>query len=377
MTNKLFSILLLSLILLSCKNKTSQDHLNESSGLKPNKTEQWLTFNGDKDKAHIVLVSGDEEYRSEEALPQLAKILTQNHGFNCTVLFAQDPESPGIINPNYQSNIPGLEQLKSADLLILFTRFRALPNDQMQQIDNYLKSGKPVIGMRTATHAFNFANTDTISRWKHYGNNYNGKNNSWKGGFGRTVLGEKWISHHGNHKHQSTRGIIPDDIKNHEILNGISNEDIWSSTDVYEIRLPLPGDSQPVVLGQIMNRDGAYIENDRFYGMKPTDQEIAKTNNKNETVNNPMMPIAWIKSYQVPGGKQGKAFTTTIGASVDLLSKGIRRLLVNATYWGLNLDIPEAANVNLIGNYQPSQFGFKSSEYWVNQQLQVSDLKTP
>src|ERR1700680_140622 len=74
---------------------------------------------------HIVLISGDEEYRSEEALPQLGKILAKHHGFKCTVLFAIDPKT-GEINPNI-SNIPGLENLQSADLMIISTRFRDLP----------------------------------------------------------------------------------------------------------------------------------------------------------------------------------------------------------------------------------------------------------
>src|SRR5215475_4965880 len=71
----------------------------------------------------IVLVSGDEEYRSEQVLPQLARILSTQHGFDCTVLFAIDPKD-GAINPNQTDNIPGLETLDSADLMILFTRFR-------------------------------------------------------------------------------------------------------------------------------------------------------------------------------------------------------------------------------------------------------------
>src|SRR4029078_5034226 len=72
---------------------------------------------------HIVLVSGDEEYRSEEALPQLAKILAKHHGFKCTVLFAINPDDNSI-DPNKNNNIAGLEALKTADLMILFTRFR-------------------------------------------------------------------------------------------------------------------------------------------------------------------------------------------------------------------------------------------------------------
>ena len=102
---------------------------------------------------HIVLVSGDEEYRSEEALPQLGKILARHHGFKCTVLFAIDPET-GTIDPT-ASNIPGLEALDSADLMVIFTRFRDLPDEQMKHIVDYLDAGKPVVGIRTATHAFN------------------------------------------------------------------------------------------------------------------------------------------------------------------------------------------------------------------------------
>src|SRR5690606_17307136 len=97
---------------------------------------------------HIVLISGDEEYRSEEGLPQLGKILAERHGFTCTVLFSINPET-GSIDPNYVGNIPGLEALDSADLMILQTRMRILPDEQMQHADAYLKAGKPVLGLRT------------------------------------------------------------------------------------------------------------------------------------------------------------------------------------------------------------------------------------
>ena len=149
---------------------------------------------------HVVLVSGDEEYRSEEALPQLAKILSKHHGFKCTVLFAIDPKD-GTINPNVNNNIPGLEALKTADLMIIFTRFRNLPDDQMKHIVDYVESGKPIIGLRTATHAFNISGESASSQkytWT--------ASKEWDGGFGRQVLGETWISHHGIHGKQSTRG---------------------------------------------------------------------------------------------------------------------------------------------------------------------------
>src|SRR5204863_6817740 len=138
---------------------------------------------------HIVLVSGDEEYRSEESLPQLGKILARHHGFKCTVLFAIDPKD-GTINPIVTNNIPGLEALKTADLMIIFTRFRDLPDEQMKHIVDYVESGKPIIGLRTATHAFNIKKGKTYDKFS-----FNAKD----GGFGRQILGETWISHHGNH----------------------------------------------------------------------------------------------------------------------------------------------------------------------------------
>src|SRR5437764_7811573 len=108
--------------------------------------DQWVVYEGKDGPGkgkHIVLVSGDEEYRSEEALPQLGKILAQHHGFKCTVLFPIDP-ADGTIHPN-KSNIPGLEALKTADLMILALRFRDLPDEQMKYIADYVDSGKPII----------------------------------------------------------------------------------------------------------------------------------------------------------------------------------------------------------------------------------------
>lgn len=340
---------------------------------------QWLTMEGEESKPHIVLVSGDEEYRSEEALPMLAKVLSGIHGFKCTVLFAQDPEEPGIVDPNYVANIPGLEHLEDADMMIIFTRFRALPDNQMKHIDDFLKSGKPVLGIRTATHAFNFKEGST-SNYMHYGNYYDG-DDEWKGGFGRLVLGEKWISHHGHHGHQSTRGIAAPGMEDHPILNGIKKGDIWGPTDVYGVRLPLPGDAQPIVLGQVVNRPGEQDTNDPLLGMRASDSElpepeIVEDENGNPVKmdkNNPMMPVAWTKSYQIPGGQTGKVFASTIGSSTDLLSEGVRRMMINATFWCLGLEVPARADVS-IENYEYSKFAFHDDAHWDNKALTIKSL---
>ncbi len=285
----------------------------------------------------IVLVSGDEEYRSEEALPQLGKILSQRHGFHCRVVFAIDPDT-GEINPDNRRNIPGLEALDQADLMIIATRFRDLPDDQMAFIDRYIRSGKPIIGMRTATHAFDIKTSPTYKRYT-----WNGKTEGYEQGFGRQVLGETWVAHHGHHGVESTGGIIADDARDHPIARGIKDRDIWGPTDVYRVRLPLPGDSQPIILGQVLA------------GMNPDDEPV--TNEKN----NPLMPVGWTRTYTGDQGTIGRVFTTTMGSSTDLASAGTRRMIVNGAYWTLGLEdkIPaEGTNVDLVGAFKPTPFGF-------------------
>src|SRR5262245_4943208 len=234
------------------------------SGEKP-----WVVYAGGDGAGkgkHIVLISGDEEYRSEEGLPQLGKILAKRHGFRCTVLFAVDP-TDGTINPNRNDNIPGLEALKTADLMVIATRFRNLPEQQMRHVVAYVESGRPIIGLRTATHAFDIPGGKPYSRYSY-------RSKEWDGGFGRQVLGETWISHHGKTGRQSTRGVIPKAAEGHPIVRGLKDGDIWGPTDVYGVRLPLPWDSRPLVLGQVLK------------GMKPTDEPVEGKQN------DPMMPVA-------------------------------------------------------------------------------------
>jgi Trehalose utilisation len=277
----------------------------------------------------IVLVSGDDEYRSEEGLPQLGRILSVRHGFECKVLFEVDP-ADGTVRPDLHTNIPGLEALDKADLMLLLIRFRDLPDSQMRHVVEYVESGRPIIGLRTATHAFELKSSPTYAR-------YSWNSHEWDGGFGRQVLGETWINHHGHHGQQSTRGIIAPGQENHPILRGIHKGDIWGPTDVYEVRLPLPGDSRTLVLGQVLE------------GMHPTDPPVEGKQN------DPMMPIAWVKSYRA-----ARVFTTTMGASQDLLNEGVRRMIVNACYWALGMEnrISPTSNVELVGDYRPSPFGF-------------------
>ncbi len=348
---------------------------------------------------HIVLVGGDEEYRSEEGLPALARMLSEHHGFRCTVLFAVDPET-GIVNPHVNTNIPGTERLDDADLMFIQTRWRVLPPEQMEPIDRFLAAGKPVIAMRTATHAFaptpelhrqvlahlrNLRRAedpeavelpeipeDAWARFDHYGDGYIGPKQEWRDGFGRLVVGERWVAHHGHHKHESARGVIVPEEADHPILRGVPGDQIWSAADVYTVRLPLPGDSKPLVLGKVMARAGEYDESDALYGMRPSDSEEVAAKN------DPMMPIAWTKTYQIPDGEQGRVFSTTLGSSTDLLEAGVRQMLMNAVFWALGEEdsIPEEGVENdLVGDFVPTRFNNHPPEYWLDRAVKPADFR--
>jgi hypothetical protein len=297
----------------------------------------WLRFEGKEGPGkgkHIVLISGDDEYRSEEAMPMLGRLLAQHYGFTCTVLFPIEPET-GHIVPSYQNNIPGLEHLETADLMILLTRFRELPDEQTQHFHNYLLTGKPIIGMRTATHAFHYEKNKNSPFAKYHWRN---TEKGWEGGFGQQILGETWVAHHGDHGKEGARGLIDGlaQQEDHPILRGV--KDIWVASDVYTVK-NLPKEAKVLVYGAATS------------GMSP-DSPI----NWEKSI----MPMAWTKGYQIEGGKQGKVFTTTMGASIDLISDDLRRLIVNAAFWALDMPdkITNDMNVSIVGKYEPSMFGF-------------------
>lgn len=308
-----------------------------ASGLSARAAEDlWVEYPGQSGPGNgkqIVLIAGDEEYRSEEALPMLAKILATHHGFDCTVLFSIDPET-GVIDPLNQTNIPGLEKLETADMMVIATRFRELPDSDMKFIDDFVNSGKPILGLRTATHAFQYSRNQN-SPYAHY----HFASQEWPGGFGQQVLGETWINHHGDHKKESTRGVINPEYQDHPILRGV--KDIWGPTDVYGIRNLTP-DAHVLVLGQVLT------------GMQPEDPPVAGPKN------DPMMPLLWTKTFTGRSGKPSRIICTTMGAAVDLQSAGLRRALVNSCYWGMGLEdqIPAESNVEIVGEFEPTFYGF-------------------
>ncbi len=276
---------------------------------------------------HVVLLAGDEEYRSEEAMPMLGKILSQRHGFKCTVLFSA--EEDGTINPNKGDSLTHPESLDSADAIVMSLRFRHWKPETVARFKAAVARGIPIVGLRTSTHAFN---------------------DKELGDFGKDVLGEKWVSHWGGHKTQATLGIVEKASEIEAIMHGVS--DVFGTTDVYEAYPP--ADAKILLRGQVLK------------GMTPTDapadsRKKRSTDKEEQGINDPMMPVAWTREVANAAGKTNRVLCTTMGAASDLPNEGLRRLVINGVYWGLGLDVPQKADVAFVDPFEPTFYGFKGS----------------
>lgn len=293
----------------------------------------WVSYpggNGPGAGKQVVLLAGDEEYRSEEALPMLAKILSKHHGFKCTVLFSTDPD--GTINPNKADSLGKPEALDSADAIVTSLRFRKWPDETMKRFDDAIRRGVPVIGLRTSTHAFQLPAT---SAFKEYNS------------FGKKVLGEGWVSHWGKHKVEAGRGVIEPSAAGSELLQGVT--DVFVDSDVYEAYPP--ADATILMRGQVLK------------GMSPNDppavaEKQRASDKQKQDLNSPMMPVAWTRVVDNKSGKSNRILCTTMGAATDLANEDLRRLVVNGVFWGLGLKVPAKAEVTPVGDYQPSKYQF-------------------
>jgi putative membrane-bound dehydrogenase-like protein len=283
-------------------------------------------FDGPGKGKHIVFLAGDHEYRSEETLPELARILAKHHGFKCTVLFNIDDATGEIVAGN--SNMPGLEALDTADLAVVFLRFQDFPLEQMKHLEDYLHRGGPVVGMRTATHGFKTKSTGPFAKYSY---DYKGKD--YELGFGHQVLGQTWVGHYGKNHQQSTRITIVDKKKAHPILRGV--KDVWVQAGGY---VGKPTDGEILTTAQPLN------------GMSPDSPADATK---------PPMPSEWTRVYKSGSGKRGRVFTTLYGTPEDILNDGYRRMLVNGCFWALGLEdaIKPDASIAFVGPFQPNTFG--------------------
>ena len=120
-----------------------------------------VVYQGDKGPGagkHIVWLAGDHEYRGEESLPALARIMARHYGFKCSVFFTTDPKT-GFIEPG-SSNISGLEALKTADLLVVFLRFQDFPTTRCSTSSTTWTAAARSSAIAPSTHAFQIKRPD-------------------------------------------------------------------------------------------------------------------------------------------------------------------------------------------------------------------------
>ena len=299
---------------------------------------------------HLVFLANDHEYRSEQSCPLMAKILAMHHGFRCTVLFGVDEN--GHIKAG-DAAVPGMEALKDADLLVFFTRFMKLPDEQVDLLVEYFERGGPVVGIRTSTHCFN----GQKGKWAKLNFNYAG--DDYRGGLGEQIFGNTWHkargqSHYGSN-HQMGSQIRPmTSAVSHPILAGI--ESIHTYSGGYKSQPP--ADSTPLLELQVLN---TFEPSEDFNEDKP------------------LVCAGWTRnSYQAPSGarKTARVVYTSFGASEDLVDADARRFLLNSCLWALGMEnkVLSDLTVEIVGKYNPSPY---SSGAFFAQNVKPQDLADP
>jgi type 1 glutamine amidotransferase len=267
-------------------------------------------------ESHVVFVTGDDEYASQLSMPMIARILEARHGMKTTVLYATNERGE---RDHTAHNIPGTEALAEADAAVFFMRWRELPQEQLNAIIRYAESGKPMLGLRTSSHALKYPGPP---------------NDKWNDGFGRQFFGQKWIVHYGHHN--STLAHVVPAAKDDPVLRGVEPE-LWLHSWLYvmnhgEERLP---------------RDcRVLLEGDAIEGDKPGGEQFGER-----------QPMAWTRELpRHRGDGKQRIFYTSLGHPRDFNYDSPRRLLVNAIYWALGREVeipPGGADVEIVGEYDP------------------------
>ena len=252
------------------------------------------TANASQDQRPLVVfVTGDHEYSGETTMPLFADELEKNYDMRTLVL-------KSFPDQNAEENIPGLEALRDADLAIFFLRWRRLPQDQLAYIDEYLKSGKPVIGLRTSTHAFNYPKGHALYEWNAFGERAFGSPPGWGG-----------PAKHTHYGHESSTDVsVIEQAAGHPILKGV-DENFHVRSWLYKVLPDYPAEGSTwLLMGKAVNP------------------------NTEEAIEN---PVAW--TWKSASG--AKTFMTTLGHPEDFREEAVQRLFVNSVHWALDKPVPD------------------------------------
>lgn len=229
--------------------------------------------------ANLVFMIGEDEYLTWETLPEFAKKDVEPLGHRVTIIHADVAD---------KNNFPGLvEALRDADLLLVSVRRRTPLKEQLDAVRAYLAAGKPLIGIRTASHAFALRAKDKLT---------DSKLSIWQD-FDPEVLGGHYVNHHG--EGPKTAVTLAAGAETHPILKNVSLAKLTSACSLYKVS-PLTATTKPLLIGTIPDQ--------------------------------PAEPIAWTNQF---GPKQARVFYTSLGGADDFKSPDFRRLLLNAIAWAL------------------------------------------
>lgn len=250
----------------------------------------------DEKAPHVVLVVGTRHYSPEQTMPLLAEEL-KRFGFRTTLVMGEgDPEK------KTKNVLPGIEALKEADVAIFFLRFLKLPDSEWKYVEDYIKSGKPVIGLRTSNHAFKYPKDHP--RYE------------WNDGFGRRVLGGPYVVHQSG----QTEIKVVGKHRKHPIMTHVDKTAWTSPGTLYLTRLE--GGCIPLVTGTGTGKARLVV---RDWGTVQVHAEEADI-------------VAW--AWENEWG--GKVFGTSFGHPGDFAEEAFTRMLVNSVFWATGKPVPAA-----------------------------------
>ena len=295
----------------------------------------------------VVLLSGDDEYRSEESMPMIARMLERDYGFETAVGFSLDEN--GHINPTAQTSMTMTAELADADLMVMFLRYRRPSEEAFANILGYIEAGKPIVAFRTSTHAFRFEEERGRNNWGYQ--NDPKKIHSLAGGESvRELLGQSWIIHHGHFddgKKPLTKVTVRSGQSDHPILRGIDSFEAYSW--LYHVQ----GGGDTMAGDPVLLLDGTSLR--------------SRHADKGQTDRYPLTnPVAWTKAHTGKNGKSGRVFTTTLGHSYDFKLAPMRRLAIQGILWALGKEalIPnEGVKTEVVGVYEPNNSGFGENKF--------------
>ncbi len=242
-------------------------------------SDQWIggkpfVFASDK-RPHVVAVILEKEYRTNETVPTFA---LKSLGKTCKVSYVFGDEG------NWNS-FPGIEVLNEADVMLLSVRRQVMPPQQMAIIRKFIEGGKPVVGIRTASHAFSLRGAqppEGLVAWET---------------FDADVFGGNYSNHYGAGPNVTVK--VAEDAAQHPILSGVDVAKLQGTGSLYVVS-PLAKSTKPLLIGTFDNK--------------------------------PSEPIAWTNQTKFGG----KAFYTSFGHIGEFEQEPFNKMLSNAVQWALS-----------------------------------------